>query len=188
MTVLTFIAATLTGAALWTITEYVMHRFGFHHRGTNWLSRLIAAEHTRHHREPSKTNLGLRVAGHLMVAVAGLPFGIAVATVTTTLFGFTLWTTWALGYVAYEVGHWRLHHRPPTSRAGLRRRVHHMSHHGLNAATNFGVSFDWWDRVFSTTAPEGPVELADQIAPQWLRNDPLAYAPLALKDSQQTPS
>jgi len=188
MIVLTVVAAAAIGAALWTLTEYVMHRFSFHHRGDGQLRRIIATEHTRHHREPSATNFVLRLFGHAAVAMLGLPLGFIIGAITTPVFGLTLWASWALGYTAYEIGHWRLHHRAPRTAAALRRRVRHMSHHGVNAATNFGVSLDFWDRVFSTAAPGGPVELAASLAPRWLVENPSAYAPLVLRDSQRTPS
>ncbi|MDG2261144.1 MAG: sterol desaturase family protein [Actinomycetota bacterium] len=186
MVALTVVAAVIVGSALWTLTEYAMHRFGFHHRGEGSLFKIIATEHTRHHRAPSATNFLLRLAGHAGVALLGLPIGIFIAAFTSRAFGTTLWATWALGYTVYEVGHWRLHHRPPHTPAALRRRVRHMSHHGANAGSNFGVSVDVWDRVFSTAAPSGPVELAEVVAPQWLLDDPSAYEPLVVRGSRQT--
>ena len=183
------IMSTGAGWFMWTLTEYLMHRWSFHHRNDGPLRRLVASEHTRHHREPNRTHLMLRLLGHAGVTGAGLLFGLLLAIVTSQLVGLWVWVGWASGYVIYETTHWRIHHRAPTSRAATRRRHHHLAHHSLNASSNFGVTVRWWDHVFGTSVEPDAVVVPPSHAPCWLVQNPDGHENFAVgRGSQQVPS
>jgi sterol desaturase/sphingolipid hydroxylase (fatty acid hydroxylase superfamily) len=183
------IAAAASGWLLWTLTEYVMHRFSFHHSNDGPVRRTVAWEHSRHHRDPNRTNLALRLGGQVGVAALGVPFGIAFALATSTTLGVGLWIGWAGGYVIYETTHWRIHHRVPTSPTATRRRHHHLAHHAVNASVNFGVTVRWWDRTFGTVCEPPVVALPPSHAPSWLLEKPDDHGCLVVgRGSQQIPS
>ena len=61
-----------------------------------------------------------------------------------------------VGYLAYDMVHFALHHTHPQNRLGKRLRELHMRHHFEDDESGFGVSAPWWDYVFGTSyASEG---------------------------------
>lgn len=183
MTVLIGLASVGVGWLAWTLTEYVVHRVGFHPASSGAVSRMIAAEHTRHHRDPAHTNLGLRVLGDVGVAVAGLPVAAALSLALGATIGVGAWAGWAGGYVIYETSHWRFHHRAPRNSRGLARRHHHLIHHAVDAASNYGVTVKWWDLVFGTRKHLSSIRVHQTIAPSWLVRRPTSYPALTVTDA-----
>ena len=180
MAMLTGTGALILGWIMWTLTEYGVHRFGFHHRGSIALARMVAAEHTHHHRDPGHTILMLRLAGHAGVAIAGAPVGLALVFWTTPALGLAAWLGWSGGYIVYEVSHWRMHHIAPRGARGLARRRHHLTHHAMTASVNFGVTVRWWDLAFGTVTVSTPAQIPALVAPQWLLENPSKYETLDL--------
>lgn len=175
MGMLTAVTALIVGWILWTLTEYVVHRFSFHRHSSTAVARIVAAEHTRHHRDPAHTNLALRLAGHLGITVAGAPVGLTLMWLTTPTVGLAAWLGWSGGYIAYEISHWRMHHLAPRTARGLARRRHHLAHHAMSASMNFGVTVRWWDLVFGTSTTPTSVRIPVPVAPRWLLDDPSRY-------------
>ncbi len=144
----------LAGWGAWTLTEYVAHRWILHPHLRGPLAAALSAEHRMHHRDPMLTRPALRAAGHLTIWLLALGGTYAGARLTTgdppaaPVVGLA--AGWALGYSVYELGHWRTHHR--RSRPGPRRAIrrHHLIHHRDRTGVNYGVTVDWWDRVFGT--------------------------------------
>ncbi len=146
--------ALLGGWAAWTLTEYVAHRWVLHPRGRGRLATAASAEHRMHHRHPLATRLPLRITGHVALWTLALGSVSVVAPVVTgngvpaPALGFAV--GWALGYSVYELGHWRTHHRSSQLRWRRDIRRHHLIHHRDPGGVNYGVTVDWWDRVFGT--------------------------------------
>jgi len=150
--------AFLAGACLWTLAEYVLHRFLFHFpaRGPRqeWLAFLI---HGIHHAQPMvKTRLVMPPAVSVPLAlafygvfhlVAGLAFGQP-SWVPPLFSGFVM------GYLAYDLTHYSLHHFRQRSGYQQRLRRHHMRHH-TEPHTRFGVTSSVWDWVFGTEPRDG---------------------------------
>lgn len=137
------------GYVVWTLTEYWLHRVVFHLEPEGGLgARLHWMLHGVHHDHP---NDPLRL---VMPPTASVPL----ATAFVLLFHFALPTAaaWALGagffvgYLAYDLTHFYIHHARPRSAAGRRLRKHHLRHHFQDDTTAFGVSVPFWDRVFRT--------------------------------------
>jgi dihydroceramide fatty acyl 2-hydroxylase len=139
----------LGGYAVWTLTEYWLHRVVFHFEPQKGLgARLHWMIHGVHHDHPNDPRrlvlppafsipLALLFLG-LFVLVLGRPLAWPVAA------GFYL------GYVIYDTMHFALHHARPKSRLGRRLRELHMRHHFEDHERGFGVSAPWWDVVFKT--------------------------------------
>jgi len=126
------------GAALWTLAEYLLHRFDMHSRAGRGET---ARAHRAHHRtlEVPALTLGTWVGAGLVAlafAAGGEPL-VAVG--------------WMVAYVGYELTH-RLIHVDGRPAGPYRRwvRAHHLHHHLVDARSNYGVTSPAWDVVFRT--------------------------------------
>jgi sterol desaturase/sphingolipid hydroxylase (fatty acid hydroxylase superfamily) len=129
----------------WTLIEYLLHRFFFHH------APVLKRVHERHHNSPLEligtpawaSALIALVTAALACAVLGFPIGTAA---TAGLAAGYLWYV----FVHYAAHHWRPRRGSYLYGARLRHaRHHHQSHDG-----NFGVTTALWDHVFSTALEE----------------------------------
>jgi len=152
-TALTFLA----GMALWTLGEYLMHRFAMHElRGKGLASR----EHLRHHAERDSILekwpiawTGIIVVGLLVLRpLGGLPLGLG----------------WIAGYGTYDLLHFRAHRAAPRNAYGRWLRKHHFSHHFHAPMKNFGVTTPVWDIVFGTRVKVPVVRVPRRLAMVWL--------------------
>ena len=148
MSLVTPLLAFAAGWALWTLAEYLLHRFAMHHlHGKGIMSR----EHLEHHVHStwsfSRTHL-MSWAGMLLVgAVAWLPLGWLLAGPAA---GIAAATGWAVGYFFYEYQHAMSHLRAPAGRYSTWLRRHHFHHHFGHPMANHGVTLPLWDHVFGT--------------------------------------
>jgi 4-hydroxysphinganine ceramide fatty acyl 2-hydroxylase len=151
------LAFTLAGLALWTFMEYAVHRYVLHvafPAGGSWPRRvlhlLFDAAHADHHAKPWD---GYHINGHLdtlWVAVWLVPLSLLAPAHTASLVVAGLFA----GYVAEEWAHHAMHFRNDTWRYFQyvrRRHLYHHSRHGVG--TSYGITSDFWDRVFGTRIP-----------------------------------
>lgn len=155
--------AFIAGVILWTLLEYLMHRFlGHEHKGKN----LFKAEHGQHH---AKYNYFAPAYKKALLALV----------VTTTLFtlmqaivSYSISLAFLSGflgmYIIYEVTHYRFHIRKPVAKPFILLRKHHFYHHFHNPKSNHGVTTRFWDRVFGTFVPVEKVRVPRKMAMQWL--------------------
>ncbi len=175
MAVVIVAGSALIGWLCWTLTEYLAHRYIFHPRRDGRVLELLAREHTRHHREPLRTNLSMRIAGHIAIAVAATPAAFLIWWIIGPAVGVGGWLGWVGGYVLYEETHWRLHHRAPATGRGRHIRLHHYAHHSVDVGTNFGITVMWWDTVFGTIRKDAVVSIPRSQAAPWLLTDTDGY-------------
>jgi sterol desaturase/sphingolipid hydroxylase (fatty acid hydroxylase superfamily) len=133
--------AVLAGGVLWSLAEYGIHRFAFHH------APVLRPIHMAHHEAPRDLHgtptLFTVIVFYLLVylPLSGfLPRWGAMAGTAGVM----------LGYLAYVLVHYVVHHRGSGGVPALRRliRLHAVHHH--DTEHNFGVTTDLWDRVFGT--------------------------------------
>jgi sterol desaturase/sphingolipid hydroxylase (fatty acid hydroxylase superfamily) len=136
------------GIVLWTLLEYLLHRFVFHRfRG------IVGSFHHEHHGAP-------RDAKYLFVRP---PYSIGISALFVALIW---WMTgdiaqtlklmagiW-LGYLYYESVHYRVHFSPADGGWIGRQRRAHFRHHFHNSRKCFGVTTPLWDYVFRTTSSD----------------------------------
>ncbi len=162
----------VAGWLAWTLTEYTAHRWILHPVGRGRTAMILSAEHRLHHRDPLLTRPLLRLGGHLAVWAVALGSVYSVAATTTgrgpSAVVLALAGGWALGYSIYELGHWRTHHRRSLLRWREGLRYHHLVHHLDRAGVNYGVTVDWWDRVFRTRDTPDSITVRPTRAPLWL--------------------
>ncbi len=139
----------LSGLFVWTLTEYVLHRFVFHyHPKTEWGRNFHWMFHGVHHDYPSDP---LRL---VMVPSVSLPL----ATLFYLLFRAMFGAAWApgfmagflVGYLFYDITHYAVHHFPVKGSVFGKLREHHMRHHFQQPERGFGVSSPLWDRILGT--------------------------------------
>jgi dihydroceramide fatty acyl 2-hydroxylase len=136
------------GYGVWTLTEYIVHRFLFHWEMTSPLgARIHFLLHGIHHEYPSDP---LRLVMPLLMSVPGgaiaaaIMFAIGGLAAAPTLAGF------AIGYVIYDSIHYHVHHGTARTAFGRFLKRAHMLHHFRDPHAWYGVSAPWWDFVFGT--------------------------------------
>jgi len=147
---LTAVGLVLGGILMWTLTEYVLHRYVFHWTGPEkWKQRVHFLLHGVHHDFPNdKDRLVMPLGSSLPMAV-----------VFYSLFYFLLggphlaeplFAGLTIGYLCYDGTHFAVHHFKQTTAVGKWVRRHHMVHHHADHEGGFGVSSPLWDLVFRT--------------------------------------
>jgi sterol desaturase/sphingolipid hydroxylase (fatty acid hydroxylase superfamily) len=153
--------------AMWSLSEYLLHRFVMHElKGKGMASR----EHLRHHAQADSV-LESWYYAWAGVLVVGTGLG-ALASAVLGPIGICLGAGWVAAYGTYDWVHWRAHRRPVANgyEAWLRR--HHFHHHFGHPMMNHGVTSPVWDMVFGTYEKvEGPLRVPRRMAMVWLLDD-----------------
>ncbi|HEV7769666.1 MAG TPA: sterol desaturase family protein [Solirubrobacterales bacterium] len=139
----------LAGVAIWTLTEYWLHRLFFHWEPDNAFGhRMHFIIHGIHHDHPND-KLRLVMPPAVSIPLAALFFGLF-----TLIFGtpaaFPIFGGFIAGYLFYDYTHYYVHHFVPKSNLGKHLREQHMRHHFQDHRFGYGVSSPVWDVVFRT--------------------------------------
>jgi len=144
-----FVILFLLGLAVWTLFEYILHRFVFHFvpRGA-FQERVSFLFHGVHHQYPNdKKRL-------VMPITLSLAIGALLLAVSFPIFGTYVWAYsagFATGYLAYDMTHYSIHHfRHPKAKWFKSLWKSHLDHHFRDSSKGYGVSSSFWDRVFGT--------------------------------------
>jgi len=135
------------GILVWTLTEYLMHRFVFHMESENKIVKDIHfAMHGYHHEHPNDANRLFMppVPAVLILSLFFLLFSLFLGLKTLYFLpGFEF------GYLSYSFLHYLIHTRKaPKVLEPLWH--HHILHHYKEQEKGFGVSSRFWDRFFGT--------------------------------------
>ncbi|WP_443943699.1 sterol desaturase family protein [Pedobacter sp. AW1-32] len=145
--VLDFFGWLLFGLAVWTITEYILHRWVFHYEPPGAFGKKIHfIFHGVHHDYPNDAK---RL---VMPPSASIPLAL----------GFFFLFQWLLpegivyaffpgfigGYLFYDMVHYALHHANFKSGFWKKLKHHHMLHHYSDPTKGYGVSWTFWDNIF----------------------------------------
>ncbi|KAL1630260.1 fatty acid alpha-hydroxylase [Neofusicoccum ribis] len=141
------------GLCIWTLVEYILHRFLFHldeylpdNRVGITLHFLL---HGIHHYLPmDKYRLVMPPTLFLVLAT---PFWkLAQAVFFYNWYAATaVFSGGIFGYICYDLTHYFLHHRNlPAYYRELKK--YHLEHHFADYQNGFGVTSKFWDRVFNT--------------------------------------
>ena len=139
----------LGGYAVWTLTEYWLHRVVFHFEPDGGIgARLHWMIHGVHHDHP---NDPLRL---VMPPSASIPLATLFVIIWQLVFGYgggvAVSAGFLAGYLGYDMTHYFVHHGKPRGPIGRKLRELHMRHHFEDDTTGYGVSAPYWDRVFGT--------------------------------------
>ncbi len=139
---------TLAGGAVWTLTEYWLHRLVFHWEPDNAFGRRMhCIIHGVHHDHPND-KMRLVMPPSVSIPLAALFFLGFWALLGNA--AFPLFAGFLLGYLFYDYTHYYVHHFVPKTDFGKRLREHHMRHHFQDHSAGYGVSSPLWDHVFRT--------------------------------------
>ena len=147
----TAIALFAAGLLIWSLVEYVMHRFLFHWQTqVRWLQAAIFVMHGNHHVVPNDS------CRNLMPPIVSLPLSAAIWTLCRLALGplgTLLFLGFIVGYVMYDSLHYACHQLPMRGRLLRQLRRHHIRHHYTRRDGNYAVTLMGWDRVFGTRIP-----------------------------------
>ena len=137
-----WLAIFLACLALWTLLEYLLHRFMFHHLP---YIRDMHEEHHQHEKGFVGTPIWISLVAHLFLGFLPVYLVAGFADASAASSGLML------GYLWYVSVHHMVHHWHPahsTYLYNLKRR--HALHHHHDQDRNFGVTTGFWDHVFRT--------------------------------------
>jgi cyclopropane-fatty-acyl-phospholipid synthase len=158
---LTLLLWVLSGIALWSLLEYLLHRFVLH--GIAPFSRW----HGQHHLSPRALIASpITLSLSLFLVLGSLPAWWLLGGWSALALTLGLWAS----YLVYGLTHHATHHGTGPwlrqnawmSRRRIRHAMHHAAHHiearGERCTPcHFGVSNSFWDAVFGTDTEVRPV-------------------------------
>jgi sterol desaturase/sphingolipid hydroxylase (fatty acid hydroxylase superfamily) len=143
-----FFLSVVSGVVLWTIAEYIIHRWAFHFEPRSKMGkRLHFLVHGIHHAYP-RDSTRLVMPPLVSLPLAGLFYLMFMGLLAP--YHQPVWVGFVAGYVGYDMIHYAVHHVNLTSRLGRYLKKHHMHHHFVNPDRAFGVSNPVWDSIFAT--------------------------------------
>ncbi len=144
----------VSGIAMWTLLEYILHRFLLHAEFRNRTLRdLVNASHLNHHSAPRDRDQILVQLPFALITSA-LIYGILFAITRDTFKASGLISGIWMGFLYYEAVHYRVHVSLGHSQLLQQQRRAHFYHHFSNSEQCFGVTSPLWDYVFGTMRRE----------------------------------
>jgi dihydroceramide fatty acyl 2-hydroxylase len=150
MSALQAVLLLVAGYVFWTLFEYWLHRVVFHFEPYSSplgmrLHWMIHGVHHDHPNDPLRLVMPPSVSVPLGALVLGA-FWLALGYDAALVFG----GGFLVGYLAYDMLHYHVHHHTPRTALGHKLRELHMRHHFQDDERGFGISAPYWDRVFGT--------------------------------------
>ena len=143
------VALFLLGVLLWTLTEYLIHRYIFHYKPkTRWGKQLHFVIHGVHHDYPNDARR-LVMPPVISIPLAFLFFGLFLL-----IFGSLAPAVFAglvFGYLCYDMLHYATHHLAMKRGVWLWLKQYHLRHHFKDDHVGYGISSPLWDYIFRTT-------------------------------------
>ena len=139
----------IAGLFIWSLSEYVLHRWVFHFTPHGALQERVAfLIHGIHHEDPQdERRLLMPPAAAIFIASLfyALFYGVLGSVNANPFFaGFIL------GYLAYDYTHFAVHFWNPKSQLLKKLKQNHMKHHFVTPDARYGVSNMFWDKIFGT--------------------------------------
>jgi len=149
LSILTVAGLFVLGILLWTLLEYLIHRYIFHYEPKSHLGkRLHYIVHGVHHDYPNDAR---RL---VMPPSISVPLAVLFYILFLLIFGHLAPGVFAglvFGYVCYDMLHYATHHFPMKRGLWLWLKQYHLRHHYKDDDAGFGISSPLWDFVFGTT-------------------------------------
>ncbi len=146
---ITIFSVFLLGVAVWTLTEYTLHRFIFHYQPKSKIGeRIHFIFHGVHHDYPSDSRR-LVMPPSVSVPLAIL-FYFLFEFILGTVLVAPFFVGFILGYLVYDMTHYAIHHYNMHNKFWLAIKNHHMKHHYMDSKKGFGVSSPTWDVIIGT--------------------------------------
>lgn len=147
--IINYIWLFLAGLFVWTLTEYIMHRFVFHFvPKAKWALRLHFIFHGVHHDYPSDAMRLVMPPSASIPLATGFYLLFNALLPANYIFGF--FPGFILGYLVYDISHYAIHHFNFKGAFWKKIKQHHMLHHYQDPTKGYGVSSPMWDKVFNS--------------------------------------
>lgn len=146
---LAFIGYFALGIAVWSIAEYLLHRFIFHFvPKAKWALRIHFIFHGVHHDYPNDVKR-LVMPPSVSIPLAFI-FYFLFSFILTQQHLFAFFPGFVIGYLFYDISHYALHHFNFKGKVWKELKRHHMLHHYSDETKGFGVSSPLWDKIFNS--------------------------------------
>jgi sterol desaturase/sphingolipid hydroxylase (fatty acid hydroxylase superfamily) len=135
------------GVFTWTFVEYVLHRFVFHFvPKAEWALRLHFIFHGVHHDYPNDLKRLVLPPSASIPLATGFFFLFNALLPVNYVYGF--FPAFIGGYLLYDMTHYAIHHF--NFKSGILKKIkqHHIKHHYQEPSRGYGVTSDFWDKVF----------------------------------------
>jgi len=147
--VLSILGLIIFGLFIWTVTEYLLHRFVFHWELKGEIgARIHFIFHGVHHDYPSDSRR-LVMPPSVSIPLATL-FYFLFKFLIGDISVFPFFAGFLIGYLFYDISHYAIHHFNMHSKFWLAIKNHHIKHHYQDPDKGYGVSSPIWDYVFRT--------------------------------------
>lgn len=144
------------GLGIWTVTEYVLHRWVFHYEppaDLQWAQRIHFIFHGVHHDYPKDAKRLVMPPSVSLPLATGFYFLFA-AFFSTKIYLYAMFPGFLTGYLIYDMMHYAMHHFNFKGSWFKKIKDHHMLHHYDNAEKGYGVSSALWDKIFHSDFPK----------------------------------
>src|SRR6202000_876508 len=123
-----FVEFFILGIFIWTLTEYIMHRFVFHYAPPDkpWAMRLHFIFHGVHHDYPSDAKRLVLPPSVSIPLATGFYFLFNAILPANDIYGF--FPGFLLGYLFYDEAHYAIHHFNFKGSIWKKIKQHHMLH------------------------------------------------------------
>jgi sterol desaturase/sphingolipid hydroxylase (fatty acid hydroxylase superfamily) len=133
----------LASFVVWTLLEYLVHRFVFHRHS------LAGRLHELHHAHPNDPD---SERSSLSTPLLALPIGSLLIAATGVEDGSAIFAGLLLGYLIFITVHYAVHRWTIGPNSWLYpAKIRHLTHHRLENC-NYGVTTIFWDMIFRTNA------------------------------------
>lgn len=137
------------GIFIWTITEYVLHRYIFHFVPKSKLGlRLHFIFHGVHHDYP-RDSKRLVMPPSASIPLAVLFYFLFLWLLPARMMD-AFFAGFIIGYLVYDMTHYAIHHGNFKSSIMKSIKQHHMLHHYSDSTKGYGVSSSLWDILFDS--------------------------------------
>jgi sterol desaturase/sphingolipid hydroxylase (fatty acid hydroxylase superfamily) len=150
---LAYIGYFILGALVWSATEYVLHRFIFHYMPkSDWGKRIHFIFHGVHHDYPRDSKRLVMVPSVSIPLAVAFYFLFSLFLKNQDLYAF--FSGFVVGYLAYDMTHYAIHHANFKSPFWKKIKQHHMLHHYDDPTKGYGVSSVLWDKILDSDFPK----------------------------------
>ena len=150
-----FIIYFIGGLIVWTVTEYLLHRFIFHYEpNSEFGKKMHFIFHGVHHDYPrDKKRLVMPPSASIPLAAL---FYFLFSLVLEKQLLFAFFPGFILGYLVYDRLHYAMHHHNFKSPILKKVKQHHMLHHYQDPTKGYGVSSSLWDIILRSGFTKQP--------------------------------
>lgn len=139
----------VVGVVIWTLLEYIIHRWVFHYEPKSGLGkRFHFIVHGVHHDYPNDAR---RL---VMPPSVSLPLAVVFWLIFAVIFGRfapAVSGGFVFGYICYDSMHYAIHHFAMKRGVWLWLKQYHLRHHYNDEYAGYGVSSPLWDYILGTT-------------------------------------